>query len=125
MLCENFAASQKTGMHELNNSESVKKARAEYPESVIVVFQPRSELDPRMEKYKYIVAPNVTFMYLLSLVRRQRQIEPSHALFFFIENRMVNMACTVRELQRVHASEILCVTYCAENTFGAFHVTIR
>jgi len=87
-----------------------------------VVVEPGRASDPRIEKSKFLIDPNVTVAELLMLIRRRIQLQPHQAVYLFIDNQLVPSNATVREIyhqaQQHNPDGFLYIKYCLENTFG-------
>jgi len=100
--------------------EEIAKVQAKFPTRVIVLVNAHRELDPPLQKYKFLVPPELAFCSLAALVRKRMELHPQDALYFFSGNKMLPMHHTMRQIRRDHAdrSGVVRIVYSSENTFG-------
>ena len=87
---------------------------------VPVIMEASGTDTPRMDKEKFLVAKDLTMGQLSYVVRRRVCIEPSHALFLLVGERLVSTTTLVGSMYDAHHDEdgFVYVTYTTENAFG-------
>ena len=92
-----------------------------YPHRVPVICERSGETDiPLIDKKKYLVPTDLTLGQFMHVIRRRLKLDPSKALFFFVNDTMAptssTMGCIYESHQ--HNDKFLYITYSGENTFG-------
>lgn len=105
--------------------QECKKIMAKYPDKLPVIVDRLKNTDPQLDKTKFLCPNNITIQDLISIVRARLEkssimFNQSHALFFFIDNKIIVPFHTLNTLYREHANEdgYLYITYSKEETFG-------
>lgn len=96
--------------------------RARYPDRVPVIVDRFSTRAPSLKKHKFLVACDITQGQFQFIFRKQLKLEPSEALFFFVDNTLVpiNQLMSVTYSSLCHESGFLIMVYNLENAFGVF-----
>lgn len=114
--------------HEKKNNEKIRleseRMLKKHPERCIlyVDVMKNSKGLPQQENKKFLVPNNIAFGSFTQIIRKNINLQPQTALFFFVGENM-EMAClpkTVGELYEKYKSEDgrMYVYYDTENTFG-------
>jgi GABA(A) receptor-associated protein len=92
-----------------------------YPDRVPVIVKKadKSRL-PDIDRKKYLVPKDVTVGQFISIIRDRIKLDPSQAIFVFIDNELPSLSTPLIEVYDKHKDddEALYVTYTGENTFG-------
>ena len=91
-----------------------------YPDCVPVVIKKAKEIDPEIDKTKYLVPKNLPSAEFINIIRRRIKIDSKQAIFIFVNNTLFPMHVSIQEIYSNYKSEdgILYVNYTLENTFG-------
>ena len=76
---------------------------------------------PEVDKNKYLVPKDLTIGQFMYVVRKRINLEPNEALFFMINQNIVNTTLTINEVYERYKDPdgFLYIKYCGENCFGA------
>lgn len=92
-----------------------------YPDRVPVIVNKcnKSTLN-KLKKNKFLVEKDMTFTNFIFTIRKNIELDKSHALFTLVNNTLVNGNQTMGEIYNDHKNEdgFLYVVYTSENTFG-------
>ena len=104
-------------------SERIKefnRISAKYPEMVPIIMYPVDKLSPPIEKRKFLAKREMTVGDLLIYIKSKIKLNPSEALFIFIDDKLVNGSQLLIELHKKYPAKdgFLYVKYGVENTFG-------
>ncbi|KAF8093279.1 hypothetical protein N665_0385s0027 [Sinapis alba] len=94
---------------------------AKYPDRVPVIIEKYSNADlPDMEKNKYLVPRDMTVGHFIHMLSNRLQLDPSKALFVFVQNTLPQTAARMDSLYNTFKEEdgFLYMTYSTEKTFG-------
>ena len=97
--------------------------REKYPDRVCIICEksPKSGSVPDIDKNKFLVPTTLTVGQFIFIVRKKIKVEPSKAIFVFVESRILPpVSMTMIDLYAKHKHEdgLLYLTYATENTFG-------
>ena len=69
---------------------------------------------------KFAAKPNMTWGQFIAGVRNKCNLEPSQALFFFVNDRLISCNLLMSQVYKKHKSEDLCLVifYTIETVFG-------
>lgn len=116
-----------TDVQLMSFQERVEKSTAlkeKYPHCVPVIMNKSKNIVQDNIQTKYLVPKNVEMSYLLASIRKRLKLEPSKALFLFIQKDnnsfLMTPSTLVGEVYNLHASEdgFVYLVYTLENTFG-------
>ena len=92
-----------------------------YPDRVPVIVKKadKSRL-PDIDRKKYLVPKDVTVGQFISIIRNRIKLDPSQAIFMFIDNELPSLSTPLVEVYDKYKDddEALYVIYTGENTFG-------
>jgi len=106
-----------------SSTTRINNAMRKYPDRIPVVIK-KKETDhslPELTNNKYLIPRSFTMAEFMSLLRKKIKIEPSKAIFIFVDNVLVPNIFTMDELYHSYKDPkdgFLYITYCIENTFG-------
>jgi len=91
-----------------------------YPQQVpIIVSKCKSSTLSNLEKKKFVVYRRVYVLEFKYLIQKRLKLDSSHAMFFFIDNWLIDNNITIGEVfDRKNIDGILYITYTNENAFG-------
>jgi hypothetical protein len=91
-----------------------------YPQQVpIIVSKCKSSTLSNLEKKKFVVYRRVYMLEFKYLIQKRLKLDSSHAMFFFIDNWLIDNNITIGEVfDRKNIDGILYITYTNENAFG-------
>tara|TARA_B110000046_G_C13000680_1_gene402013 strand:+ start:278 stop:643 length:366 start_codon:yes stop_codon:yes gene_type:complete len=95
--------------------------RAKYPDRIPIIIHAKGKHAPSIDKHKFMTPRDLSFSQLFYVVRKRIQMDPSKALFFFLENNTLVVASSVVEHVYTRYADddgFLYVTYRAESAFG-------
>lgn len=99
----------------------VERLRKKNPNAVPIILakQPDS-LIPDIEKKKYLVSEELTFGHFVCTVRKRIKLKPEQAIFMYVNNELLPMTETIRQVYNKHKDEdgFLYITYTGENVYG-------
>ena len=104
-----------------NESARIKK---KYPDRTPIIVTVGKDLPP-LDKSKYLVPQDLTVGEFQYVIRKRIQLTPEKAIFFFINNSLVPISRTVREIYNDYADEdgFLYILIMTESTFGTLEHT--
>ena len=72
-------------------------------------------------KIKYLVPYNINMGQFIQILRDKIKVEPSIALFFFINNKVFPITSLIGDIYKNNADEdgFLYIEFCEESTFGS------
>ena len=100
---------------------------AKYPDKIPIIIECRNkELSNIIQKKKFLVPSEITFAYLLQIIRGKTKIGSDKALFIFINNRLISSQNLVEEVYCDYiknkltesGDKFLYLDLAYENTFG-------
>lgn len=95
--------------------------KKKYPDRVPVIVKKadKSKL-PDIDRKKYLVPKEVTVGQFIAIIRSRIKLDPSQAIFVFINNELPSLSTPLVEVYEQYKDddEALYVTYTGENTFG-------
>ena len=101
--------------------EEAHRIIAKYPDRVpvIVSLEKNSKL-PKLVKNRYLVPSDLTFGQFMYCIRKRIELEPSEALFAFVNNSIVPVSSLLSNVRNQYKDEdgFLYVVVNTENTFG-------
>jgi GABA(A) receptor-associated protein len=76
-------------------------------------------------KVKYLVPYDLTMGQFIKILRDKIKIEPSTALFFFINNKIFPITTPIGIIYKEEVDEdgFLYIEFCEESTFGRFNTS--
>ncbi len=89
---------------------------------IIVTAHKTCKLPP-IDKNKYLVPNDLTVGQFLHVIRKRIKIDPSQSVFMYVnDNILPPTSATMVTLYRDYKDEdgFLYMSYCGENTFGAY-----
>ena len=97
-----------------------------YPDRVPVIIEMSpssasySSYTTASHKIKYLVPYDVTMGQFIKILRDKLKLEPSIALFFFINNKVFAITSLIGNIYKENADEdgFLYIEFCEESTFG-------
>ena len=97
-----------------------------YPDRVPVIIEMSpssasySSYTTASHKIKYLVPHDVTMGQFIKILRDKLKLEPSVALFFFINNKVFPITSLIGNIYKENADEdgFLYIEFCEESTFG-------
>lgn len=100
------------------------KIRTKHPDRIPVICEKSAKSStqiPDIDKIKFLIPNNMVFGQFVYVVRKRLQIQPSQAVFLFINNTTLpqpsDSLTTLYEKYRDHDGFLYC-KYSGENTFG-------
>ena len=103
-----------------NETRNGHDVRRQYPDRVPVVMKKHTDCKYELDKSKYLVPNEMTFMQFMFVIRKRLRIEPSEAIFVFCKGKLLCDAHSMNQLYNTHCDEdgYMCCTYASENAFG-------
>tara|TARA_Y100000590_G_C15519564_1_gene938825 strand:+ start:478 stop:849 length:372 start_codon:yes stop_codon:yes gene_type:complete len=103
--------------------EESTRIRAKFPDRVPVIVERsiNTGVDiPNIKKQKYLVPFDITAGQFMFIIRKRIHLEPEHAIFMFIDNKLAQTSELFGTLYDNNKNEdgFLYLTYSGENTFG-------
>ena len=92
-----------------------------YPYRIPIICSRSAHSDvPILDKQKYLVPSDLTMGQFVFVIRKRINLDPSVALFLFINNTVPPTASLISTLYQEHKCRdgFLYITYSGENTFG-------
>ena len=115
-------------MNNFKNSKSEKdrlnessKIIDKYPDRLPIVVEKSSKSKINdIDKNKYLVPKEMTLGQFLYVIRKRIKLDPSEALFFFVNNILCSNTQNMNEIYNTYKDKdgFLYITYSSENTFG-------
>lgn len=107
------------------------KMKSLYPDRIPVIIEmSASSLNytkymKSCHKIKYLVPHNITMGQFIQILREKIKIDPSTALFFFINNKIFPITSLIGDIYKDNADDdgFLYIEFCEESTFGSIHHT--
>lgn len=100
-----------------------KKIRAKYPERVPIICEiaEKHRDTLKLDKHKYLVPNDLTVGGFMHVIRKRIKLDPSQAMFIFINNNLVPGGKLIKEVYKQHAEsdQFVYVLVSLETTFGA------
>ena len=94
-----------------------------YPDKIPVIIE-KDMLSPvtSIDKYKYLIPNNLTVSHLLCIIRTRIKLQPTEAIFIFVNKTIPLSTLLLSELYKSHKDSdgFLYITYSGENVFGSF-----
>ncbi len=99
-----------------------------YPDRVPVIVEMSSSsasytnYSSASHKIKYLVPYDISMGQFIKILRDKLKLEPSIALFFFINNKVFPITSLIGNIYKENADEdgFLYIEFCEENTFGYY-----
>lgn len=103
------------------------KMKSLYPDRIPVIIEmSASSLNyttymKSCHKIKYLVPHNITMGQFIQILREKIKIDPSTALFFFINNKIFPITSLIGDIYKDNADDdgFLYIEFCEESTFGS------
>ena len=97
------------------------KIRKKYPTRVPIIIEklPSSNM-PSMKKTKFLVPEDMQITNLIAVVRKNIELQPSEALYLFVNGSLLSGSQQLAVIYESHKSEdnFLYVQFASEATFG-------
>ena len=106
---------------ETRKQESL-KIRTKYPDRVPIIVERDMKSDIiEIDKKKYLVPNDLTMGQFQYVIRKRIKLEPTKALFVFINNTLPPTSSLVSQLYQEKSDDdgFLYINYSSENTFGS------
>ena len=104
-------------------SETIHPLRRRYPDKIPVIMkQAIDERNIPIPKHiKYLVGTDMTLGQLTHLFRKQLELKPEVALFYFIDNQLLSVQHLMKDLDKKYCKDggILYIVYRSELCFGS------
>jgi len=92
-----------------------------YPDRIpIIVEKDKKSKIKDIDKNKFLVPNDMTLGQFIYVVRKRIKLDPTEALFFFVNNILCNNTQTLGEIYKTYKDKdgFLYILYTSENTFG-------
>ena len=102
-------------------NKTVDQVLQKYPTKVpIHITKKEGSAINELEKKKYLVSKDFTMGQFVATIRKYLRLEPSDAIFLFIDNMLVNCTVSADDLYNSKKSPdgILYIKYASEEVFG-------
>lgn len=97
------------------------RIRSKYPDRIPIIVEaaPNCRLPP-LEKKKFLVPEEITLGKFICEIRKHIKLEPSQAIFLFINNNLLPTSLPLRSIDCRYRDldGFVYLTYTGENTFG-------
>ncbi len=108
--------------HDLQTrKQESQKIRTKYPDRVPIIVERDNKSDiVEIDKKKYLVPADLTMGQFQYVIRKRINLEPTKALFVFINNTLPPTSSMIGQIYEEKADEdgFLYINYSSENTFG-------
>jgi GABA(A) receptor-associated protein len=103
-----------------NKSISIRTAHENYVPVIMQKFAASNVNVPDLKKQKYLIKSTDKFSLLFNTVRSNLKLPKDKALFFYVNNKIINQNDLMSEVDNKHsdADGFLYVYYTLESTFG-------
>ena len=92
-----------------------------YPDRIPIIVEKDKKSKIRdIDKNKFLVPNDMTLGQFMYVVRKRIKLDPTEALFFFVNNILCNNTQTLGEIYKTYKDKdgFLYILYTSENTFG-------
>ena len=92
-----------------------------YPNRIpIIIEKDKKSKIKDIDKNKFLVPNDMTLGQFIYVVRKRIKLDPTEALFFFVNNILCNNTQTLGEIYKTYKDKdgFLYIKYTSENTFG-------
>lgn len=97
------------------------KILKKYPDRIPIIVEKDTKSDIcQIDKKKYLVPSNLTMGQFQYVIRKRIELEPSKALFIFINNTLPQTSRLISDIHNEYKDKdgFLYLVYSSENTFG-------
>ena len=92
-----------------------------YPDRIPIIVEKDKKCKIKdIDKNKFLVPNDMTLGQFIYVVRKRIKLDPTEALFFFVNNILCNNTQTLGEIYKTYKDKdgFLYILYTSENTFG-------
>lgn len=101
--------------------KTFKKLAEKYPDKIPVIVERGDKRVPELKKSKFLVPRDLSFSYLIQLIRKQMpSLRPEEAIFIYINDRMAPVGARIEQIYSQHKNSdgFLVAIVTTENVFG-------
>lgn len=104
-----------------DRQKECQRMKTRYPDRIPCIVETRVNF-PSIDKNKYLVPPDLTVGQFMSILRKRVKMEPSTAMFLFVNNTMPAGTHTIEQVHKNHAADdgFLYIEVSGEDTFGFY-----
>lgn len=115
---DSFKSMYNLEQRKTKSSDLLKK----YPEVAPIIIEKysSSKITEELKKNKFLISKKEQFSTLATIIRKYLSLDKSKALFFYVNNKIINQTDLISDLYSKYIDEdgFLYIEYAYENTFG-------